>query len=440
MREVLNSRIKWIEIHYTDPVGRTHTLMARKEKVLNSDLYFDGSSVGLAEINDSDLHLQPDFSTLTKIPWDSGAARLIAEVWEDGRPYWGDSRRIAGRASQYIASQGYTEKIGAELEFFLHKVRFEIGPTMQMLTITNDEYPPDGVLAPKNAYELAENYDVKYKIRSEASEYLDMMGHEVRVHHHEVAPNQYEYSTPSGSAKGVGDSLVTIKYVLRYVAKKYGYTANFMPKPIWSDNGSGMHIHLSLWVNGTNLFISEDKYGLSQIGRYFIGGILEHGKSLAALVAPTVNSYKRLLPGYEAPIYLAWGFSNRSAAVRIPKTGLKQRKRVEFRVPDPTANPYVAIAATLLAGMDGIKRKIDPGDPIKRNLYSIPPWELRELGVRKLPASLTEALEELETDHEYLETVFPKEFLELYIELKRKEVRKVTSIPTPAEFAEYVGW
>jgi len=437
-----NISTDWTEVHYVDIYGRTHALSVRTKRLFDSELYIDGSSVGLAEISDSDLHLVPDLHTVRKLPWNPRVSRVIAEIWNDGTPFWAETRRIATKTSTYLKDLGYVERTGVEIEFFLHKVSYLIEPTKQYVIIHNDEYPPRGHLKPKNSYEYPDHDSDKYEARMESVEYLDLMGVSVSLHHHEVAPNQYEISTGAGSIKEVGDSVVTVKYVVRYAAKKHGYVANFMPKPISEDNGSGMHTHLSLWSGTTNLFDVGDcgKYDVSQLARYFIGGVLYHGRSLSALVAPTVNSYKRLLPGYEAPIYLAWGFSNRSAAIRVPKTSRSDMKRIEFRVPDPSANPYLAISAIFLAGLDGIKKKIDPGDPVSKNIYRMSEWELKELGINSLPKTLMEALEELENDNEYLKPIISGNLLEMYIEKKKEEALKVCSAPTPAEYAEYLMW
>ena len=225
------------------------------------------------------------------------------------------------------------------------------------------------------------------------------------------------------------------------VAYKHGMVVTFMPKPIAGDNGSGMHTHVSIWEGDKNLFYdpNDDYAELSQFARYFIGGLIEHGRALSAIVSPTTNSYRRLVPGYEAPVYLAWSRANRSAAIRVPvyHKGARASKRIEYRPPDPTANPYLAVAAIIMAGLDGVRRKIDPGDPVDENIYHMTPERRRQLGIKSLPGSLEEALDELESDNEFLKPVFTREAIEKYIELKREEVMKERLQPSPIEFLMY---
>jgi len=240
------------------------------------------------------------------------------------------------------------------------------------------------------------------------------------------------------------DNYMTLKYVARKVAQEFGLLATFMPKPIFGDNGSGLHTHISIWKDDVNLFYdSGDEYAeLSQFARYFIGGLLDHGRSLSAIVSPTVNSYKRLVPGYEAPIFLAWSRGNRSSAVRVPvyRRGRPWEKRIEYRPPDPLANPYLAISAVILAGLDGVKKKIDPGDPVDKDIYHLTDSELREYNIRSLPRDLYEAVEELESDNEYLRPVFNRDILETYMEIKRREFLELNQYPTPVELHKYFSF
>ncbi len=434
-----SNEVKWVEVHYTDLRGRLHSVCVTYERVVKGDVFFDGSSVDLLDISDSDLHLVPDMKTLAKLPWGEDKGRVFADIWMNGSPFWGNSRGVARKASEYLRDHGFSELMGAEVEFFIHKVKFKVGKGVLYARVINDEEPPMWGLPSKRSYEVTDSVSTVASIRWSIVRALNEMGVKASIHHHEVAPNQAEISTPSLNAIDLGDAVLTIKYVAKHVAREWGYVANFMPKPIFGDNGSGMHVHISLWRDGVNVFSDDsDPAGISQLCRYFIGGLLDHGRSLAAIVSPTTNSYKRLVPGYEAPIYLAWGVANRSAAVRVPRAPTSRKRRIEFRPPDPMANPYLAAAAILAAGIDGIRRKIDPGDPIQRSLYSMSEAELRELGVKTLPKSLSEALDELESDHEYLRPVFPKELIERYLDLKREEIRRVEVYPTPAEFMEYL--
>jgi len=428
---------KWVEMHYIDLAGRTHMVGVPYE-ALDKEVYIDASSVDMLDISNSDLLLRPVKGSISELPWDKSTYRALTTMWSDGGRFWGDSRWVAEKTDSYLASKNYRAVLGAEVEFFIHRIRYEFNGARQYLNVVNDEEAPYGTYSKKSAYQVIDSGGITHRVRVKAIQYLYLMGVYIRKTHHEVAPNQSELVTPSGNPVEVGDYILTVKYVVRRVANELGYIANFMPKPVGGDNGSGMHVHASLWINNTNLFWDDGE--ISQLARYFIGGILDHGRSLSAIVAPTVNSYKRLVPGYEAPVYLAWGFSNRSVAVRVPKTLSPEGARIEFRVPDPLANPYLALSAIVLAGLDGIKKKIDPGDPLSMNSYKLRDWELKELGIKTLPTNLLEALEELGSDNSYLKPFFPEELLSKYLEVKRREVLKVNSAPTPAEFAAYLSW
>ncbi|RLG74303.1 MAG: type I glutamate--ammonia ligase [Thermoprotei archaeon] len=437
-----NNGVLWVSLQYTDIVGRLHELVVPYETYAkNSEFSMDGSSVDIVEINVSDLILSPDPQTFAVIPWDRRRSRVFCSIGVDGMPFWGDSRAVARRVSEYVSSQSLREVMGVEIEFFIHSVTYNVSPNEVYARVELSEKYPSGLLRVKGGYEVPAYSDLISRVRYEIVDYLREMGRTPPTNHHEVAPNQVEITTPPGKAVDVADTVMTVKYVARYTASKYGLVANFMPKPVYGDNGSGMHTHVSLWSNGHNMFYdANDEYKISQMCRYFIGGLIEHGRSLSAIVSPTTNSYKRLVAGYEAPAYLTWGIANRSVAIRIPKTSTQKRARIEFRPPDPTANPYLAFAAILMAGLDGIKKKIDPGDPISENVYAMSEWKIKESGIKVLPRSLDEALDELESDNEYLKPIFPKELLERYIEVKRKEVKTVNMYPTPAEFMMYMTY
>ncbi len=439
---VSNNGVLWVSLQYTDIVGRLHELVVPYESYANNlEFSMDGSSVDIVEINVSDLILRPDPQTFTIIPWDKKRGRVFCSIGIDSMPFWGDSRAVARRASEYVSSQNLREVIGVEIEFFIHKVTYDVSPNEVYAKVELSERYPSGLLRVKGGYEVPAYSDLISRVRYEIVGYLREMGRTPPTNHHEVAPNQVEITTPPGKAVEIADTVMTVKYVARYAASKYGLVANFMPKPIYGDNGSGMHTHISLWSNGHNMFYdANDEYKISQMCRYFIGGLIEHGRSLSAIVSPTTNSYKRLVAGYEAPAYLTWGVANRSVAIRIPKTSTQKRARIEFRPPDPTANPYLTFAAILMAGLDGIRKKIDPGDPTSENVYAMSEWKIKELGIKVLPRSLDEALDELESDNEYLKPIFPKELLERYIEVKRKEVKTVNMYPTPAEFMTYMTY
>ncbi len=453
----LLEKVRWVEMHFTDLAGflRAAAVPAREidEKALERGLsLLDGSSVeGFAGIEESDYRLKPDMSTFAFLPWKEGAARVISDVYAPGGRFVKDPRYVAERAESLLDEQGLVAYFGPEVEFMLiDELVLDVETPQRGLgyRVTSREYPEDiitgGFQRLKKAYHTPSPIDMVAQVRYEIAEVLeDYFGFRVEAHHHEVAAiGQVEIDFRFGTLKETADRVITLKYVARNVAAKHGLMATFMPKLVAADNGNGMHTHVSLWSkDGKNLFYdpNDDYAELSQTARYFIGGILEHGRALAALVAPTVNSYRRLVPGYEAPVYLVWGRANRSAAIRIPmyERGNEKAKRIEFRSPDPSANPYLAFAAILAAGLDGVKKKIEPGDPLDKNAYAMTPEERRRLGIRELPRSLDEALDELESDNEFLKPIFPKEVIETYIELKRQEAGSLRQYPNPVEVYMY---
>lgn len=402
----------------------------------------DGSSVfGFQGIEYSDLHLRGDPSTYAEVPWIDDLARILAFVEEPGGgEYPKDPRTISRRLEEYLASQGLEAVVGVEVEYFLFEdVRLDVANLQAGLgySLSSPEQPWAGPSfgMVKKAYHSVPPTDTLTVFRVELAGYMEKLGFPVEATHHEVALAQVETGLRAAGPLRAADGVVTLKWTVRSLGPLYGLIPVFMPKPVFGDNGSGMHLHLSLWSGGRNLFYGED--GLSQTARYFIGGILEHARSLAALVAPTTNSYRRLVPGYEAPVYIAWGYRNRSAMIRVPAATSEKSFRVEFRTPDPSANPYLAITATILAGLDGVKRKIDPGDPLERNAYTLTREDRERLGIGMLPKSLDEALDELESDNEYLKPVISRQALEAYIEIKRKEAEEIRLKPHPYEFYLY---
>ncbi|MEM1644484.1 MAG: type I glutamate--ammonia ligase [Ignisphaera sp.] len=447
-------RITWIALQFTDLLGYLRQSLVQV-KILSPDTFergivrFDGSSVnGFAKIEESDLVLKPDFKTYALIPWRNSVARLICDVYTQKSRLTRDPRYIAQKTDYYLADQGLKAFVSAELEFFVFdKVKVSVDSWRQSFEIYSSEgyssrYPPfnrvkEGyyVPYPKNKYEdmMMEIGEILFK----------NFGIEVEVVHHEVAAfSQHEVNFRGGNVEFLGDAIQTTKFSIKALAHKRGVVATFMPKPIYGDNGSGMHVHISIWREEENIFYDpNDSYAyLSQVARYFIGGLIEHGRALSAIVSPTVNSYKRLIPGYEAPVYLVWSKSNRSAAIRIPMNGKPSSKttRIEYRPPDPSANPYLAVAAIVMAGLDGIKKKIDPGEPINENVYKMLPEKRRALGIKELPRSLDEALDELESDNEWLKPVFSQDVIETYIELKRVEAKEISSYPSPVEIYSYI--
>lgn len=436
----------FMEMHFTDLLGvlRSTTLVIDEELVDNPDgveAFFDASSVyGFEPIEKSDLLLKPVRDTVKPIPWLDNVYRCISRVYySSGERYVKDPRLVAEKTVEYIESQGIRASIGVEIEFFLfNKLRYGMSYTRQYLEVDSSE--SIGVrgysIPPKKGYYLTEPYDSVAGVRREIVANTEKLGYRCYKIHHEVASfGQVEVTSSKLGVVSGGDFIQTFKYVAKTIAEKHGYTAVFLPKPIPGDNGSGMHVHVSLWSSGENLFYDGGE--LSQIARYFIGGLIEHGRSLSALVSPTVNSYKRLVPGYEAPVYLVWGYGNRSAAIRVVATGDEERFRIEYRPPDPSANPYLALSAIVLAGLDGVKKKIEPGDAFEGNVYSLAEGERKKLGIKTLPKSLLEAVEELESDNEYLKPSFPRELIETYIELKRREAIELSSLPAPSDYVYY---
>ncbi len=443
------SDVSYVEVQYVDLAGFLRSIVipfdAYERRQPGFIAAFDGSSVeGFEPINRSDLMLKPDVKTFARLPWRPERARVLSGIyWPDGRRYPKDPRYVAEETTRFLVERGYRPLSGAEIEFFLFRsVKLDVENPLKGLgyTIESTEQPWDASGIPlrtKKAYHLPEPSDTLEVTREKILKYFIALGYGFSATHHEVAVGQSEVSVRAGDPLLVSDEIASFKQVARQAALESGLVAVFMPKPIFGDNGSGLHFHLSLWDTKDNVNLFADSDGrLTQLARYFIGGILEHGRSLAALVAPTVNSYRRLVPGYEAPVYLVWGYSNRSAAVRVPATGGDPGlARVEFRSPDPVCNPYLALSATLLAGYDGIARKIDPGDPFEGNVYEAKGEEK----LPTLPRSLDEALDELESDNEYLRPVFSKELIHSYIEVKRAEADLARMYPSPIELYMYIS-
>jgi len=440
----------WLDIMFTDLLGVLRSVSYRFDeerlsKISEAIGKTDGSSVyGFTGIEDSDLFLYPIESTLTRAPWEAGRYVVLSKVYRGRERFSRDPRLVAEKAEEILGGWGYEALVSLEPEFFIvDKIDVRIerngGIYSQRLEISSHELSLEHLFPIKRSYQLPLEGRFEHAV-TEIIRGLEAMGIKAEVIHHEVATSQFELNFSGGSPTYVSDTMQLIKLGIRKILSSLGLQPLFMPKPFWGDNGSGIHTHVSLWRDGVNLFHddSERYAGISQICRYFIGGLLEHGPGLSAIVSPTVNSYKRLVPGYEAPVYLTWGRSNRSAAVRIPVAISRDRTRIEYRPPDPTSNPYLAVSAILLAGIDGVERKIDPGDPVDENVYRMTPERRRQLGIKSLPRSLEEALDNLESDHKYLLRAFPKELIETYIEIKREEARKVSSMPSPVEYIEYL--
>jgi len=455
--------VRFIDLQLTDVLGKFHHVTVTRE-FLDEEAFekgvpkLDGSSVkGFVEIHESDLVLKPDPSTFALIPWSDGrhkTSRFICDVYATfgGGRLEKDPRYVAQSAEEYLREQGFDKSYwGPEAEFFVfNRVTWDVlNPSRMSYQIESREAVWNGEASSGYPIRFKEGYfptppqDTLMEFRNEATAILnDYFGITFNAHHHEVATaGQCEIDMAHDTLVKTADNLMTYKYVVKNLAAQKGLVATFMPKPVFMDNASGMHVNVSLWRGDENVFYDpSDSYAeFSQIGRYFVGGLLEHSRSLAAIVAPTTNSYRRLVPGFEAPIYIAWSRSNRSANIRIPvyHKEMSKAKRVEFRTPDPSCNPYLAFSAILLAGLDGIKKKIDPGDPVDENIYHLTPERRKELGVKELPGSLREALDCLESDNNYLKPVFSKPLLETILELGRKLYSEVAARPHPYEFYLY---
>ncbi len=458
---------KMVDLKFTDLPGSWHHFSIPthelKAGTFAEGVSFDGSSIrGFQTINESDMLVIPDADTAIMDPFTTiPTLSLVCDIAHPGpagqkKPYSRDPRYIARKATEYLRSTGIadTSYMGPEAEFFVFdSVRYSSTMNTQYVEVNSDEAhwnsSRDGVQNLGHLMRVKEGYfpvapsDTLQDLRSEMALLLEELGIPVEAQHHEVgAPGQGEIDMRFSTLLNSADNIMLYKYVVKNTARKYGKTATFMPKPVFGDNGSGMHVHQSLWKDEKPLFYAEDGYAcLSELARYYIGGILTHAPALLAIAAPTTNSYKRLVPGYEAPVNLVFSSGNRSAAVRIPKTFTAPAKRIEFRSPDPSANPYLLFAALLMAGLDGIKNQIDPSahgfGPVDKNLYEMSAEELREIG--SVPGSLEESLQALEADHAFLleGEVFTADLLQNYIELKRSQSDEVRLRPAPIEFGMY---
>lgn len=435
-----------IRLLFVDLAGVLRGVERTADKPGNIRAFFDASSVhGFEGIENSDLMIKCIDETLFKAPWTDNLFVCLSTIhYPDGKRYVKDPRLVAEKLAELMDSLGYKALVGVEMEFFIVKnVKVDISTDKLMLIVDVLEAPwKSGGIPLKQGYLITEPIDEVAFLRRKIIEYSSKTGLKIIKAHHEVATaGQVEVTSSSYEPVKLGDFIALFKNIARTVASQHGYKALFLPKPFPGDNGSGMHIHVSLWRDERNIFYDPaDPHRLSQEARYFIGGILEHGRSLSAMVSPTVNSYRRLVPGYEAPTLLTWGFGNRSVAIRVPRVSDEKSLRIEYRPPDPLANPYLAVSAIILAGLDGIRRKIEPPQPLTSNAYRLTEREIRELGISSLPRNLDEALDELEMDHDYLKPVFSQEIIESYIELKRREARRQQSIPAPQEYVEYMYW
>ncbi len=459
LKLIKDEDVEYVDIRFTDPRGRLQhvTVMADlvDEDFLDEGFMFDGSSIaGWKSIEASDMKLMPDTNSVYIDPFYAEKTMCIhcSVVEPDtGEAYERDPRSTAQKAEAYLKSSGIgdTAYFGPEAEFFLFDdVRYAVTPNKVSFSVdadhaawnTDTEFEMGNTghrPGYKGGYFPVNPADDGQDIRSEMLSTMKRMGMKVDKHHHEVATSQHELGLIFGTLTEQADNILKYKYVIHNVALAYGRSATFMPKPIKGDNGSGMHVNMSIWKDGKPLFAGDKYADLSQEALYFIGGILKHAKALNAFTNPTTNSYKRLVPGYEAPVLRAFSARNRSGCVRIPWTESPKAKRVEARFPDPAANPYLAFSALLMAGLDGIKNKIDPGEAMDKNLYDLPAEELADIPT--VCGSLREALEELQKDMDFLLAgdVFTKDQIMAYIGLKMEEVEEYDMTPHPVEFKNY---
>jgi glutamine synthetase len=451
--------IRYVDLRFTDLLGTWHHISVDASRIsaetFQEGIAFDASSIpGWKDVHESDMLLMPDAATARTDPFFAvPTLSLICSTVEPetGEPYSRDPRTIAKRGEAYLRSTGIAETIyvGPEAEFFtFDSARFSIDPYDTGFVLSGYELP-NAANAHLNGNNLGHRPRMKggylpvppidsgQDMRGEMLSTMATMGVSVEKHHHEVGAGQHELGIRFGSLLSMADAMQIYKYCVHNVAQTYGKTATFMAKPIYGDNGSGMHVHQSLWKGKIPLFSGNTYAGLSQECLWYIGGILKHARALNVFTNPTTNSYKRLVPGFEAPTLLAFSSRNRSAACRIPWAGTAEAKRVEIRFPDPSANPYLCFTALLMAGLDGIQKQCDPGDAMDRNLYDLSEQEQRN--IPRLSQTLDEAIDALKKDYAFLIAggVFTEDLIGTYCDLKKKEARRLAMAPHPIEFDMY---
>jgi len=459
MKAIKDNDVKYVDLRFTDPRGKwQHTaqdVATIEEDTFKDGIMFDGSSIaGWKAINESDMTLIPDATSAVIDPFaEQTSLILFCDIHEPstGQPYNRDPRSTAKLAEAYLQSTGIgdTAFFGPEAEFFMFdSVRFEVSMDHTFYKLESLEGPyasgnemPSGNMghrpAIKGGYFPVPPVDSMSDVRAEMVTVMRAMGVDTEKHHHEVAPSQHELGIKFGPLVRQADCMQIYKWVVHMVAASNNLTATFMPKPVFDDNGSGMHVHQSIWKGGKPTFAGSGYADLSETALHYIGGIMKHARALNAFTNPGTNSYKRLVPGFEAPVLLAYSARNRSASCRIPFTSSPNGKRVEVRFPDPSSNPYLAFSAMLMAGLDGIQNKINPGDPMDKDLYDLPPEELAD--VPTVCSSLRQACAELDADREFLKKgdVFTDDQIDAYIDLKIEETQRFEMAPHPIEFAMY---
>lgn len=459
LKQIKDNDVKFIDLRFSDPRGKMQHVTVDcgvvDEDMFADGIMFDGSSIaGWKAINESDMNLMPDVETAHMDPFYAQSTMAIfCDVLDpvSGEGYNRDPRMTAKRAEAYIKSGGFgdTAYFGPEPEFFIFDdVKFATDPyntgfqldSVELPSNTDAEYETGNLghrPRTKGGYFPVNPVDSAQDIRSEMLTVLSEMGVATEKHHHEVGAAQHELSMLFNTLTRKADEVQLYKYVVHNVAHAYGKSATFMPKPVYGDNGTGMHVHQSIWGEGKPLMAGDEYAGLSETALFYIGGIIKHAKALNAFTNASTNSYKRLVPGFEAPVLLAYSARNRSASCRIPFSGSPKGKRVEVRFPDPTANPYLAFAAMLMAGLDGIKNKIHPGEAMDKDLYDLPPEELE--GIPTVCGSLREAIAALRADSDFLKAggVFDDDQIAAYLELKEEENILFEQMPHPVEFDMY---
>ena len=432
MRLAEEEDVEFIRLQFTDIVGNLKNVavtVSQLEKALDNECMFDGYAIeGFARIEESDMYLYPDYSTMEVFPWrpqQGKVARLICDIHRPGgEPFEGDPRYILKKAVQEAADLGYTFKVGAECEFFL----FHLDDNGMPTTITHEQA----------GYFDVGPMDFGENARRDMVLTLEDMGFVVEASHHDVAPAQHEINFRYDEALATADNIMTFKLAVKTIARRHGLHATFMPKPKYGVNGSGMHINMSLSKDGRNIFTDEkDKLGLSREAYYFIGGIMKHMQAMTAITNPLVNSYKRLVPGYEAPAYITWSATNRSPLIRIPASR-GMGTRLELRCPDPSANPYLALAVCLRAGLDGIRNKILPPESVDRDVFGMSVQERCEKGIAEMPGTLIEAVHCMETD-DFMKDVLGSHVFEKYIAAKKEEWNRYRCQVTDWEINEYLN-
>ncbi len=459
LKAIKDNDVKYVDLRFTDPKGKwqhvTFDISMVDEDFFSEGQMFDGSSIaGWKAINESDMLLMPDPASACMDPFFAAATMsIVCDVLDPitGQSYERDPRGIAKRAEAYVKATGVGDTVyfGPEAEFFVFDdVKFAADPYNTGFKLDAAELPTNGMtdyeggnmghrIPVKGGYFPVPPLDMTQDMRGEMLAAMASMGAVVEKHHHEVASAQHELGLKFGTLTTMADHTQIYKYCIHNVAQSYGKTATFMPKPVYGDNGSGMHVHQSIWKSGKPVMAGDKYAGLSDTCLYYIGGIIKHAKALNAFTNPTTNSYKRLVPGYEAPVLLAYSARNRSASCRIPWTNNPKAKRLEVRFPDPMANPYLAFAAMLMAGLDGIANKLHPGEAMDKDLYDLPPRELKKIPT--VCGSLREALSCLDKDRAFLKAggVFSDDMIDSYIELKMQDVIRFDMTPHPVEFAMY---